>query len=545
MILRKPYAFFIKYFRLFNLIMAILMGIMIYRTIVIGSFLNHYIDNYAEATANFSLGDYINLYSFMIVLLIIIFTIFMTSVMVVKQKPKKLYIINLILYIGVMALYAVDYSIMHSIYDQILDVRVSKAIRDITFILAGLQIVSFILTLVRASGFDIKQFDFNSDLQKLQIDTKYNEEFEVAVEFDKNKLNRNFRQKIRAIKYTYAEHRFAFNVAGIILVVIIAFLIFINVTIYQDTYGENHAFEASGLVATINQTYLTQTDQNGKVVTLGDEGNVTEDQMLVVVNFDVRTLSSAHKQTLNTGLITLRVGGKSFARTNDYNNAVLDIGTPYIGQELSTEFTTYIMVFKIPTSLVEEKMQLKFNDNISYVRGEIGAKNIYINLKPQDLAEKKGLEEASVGESLSFDGSLLGNSELTIDKVEIGDSFKLAYNFCSKKDKCMESYEYVTPTATGNYFKTLLKITGAFEPDTIANLDGITNVYYFLNKFGVIHYKVNDTWYSHTINSELIKPRVAKETGVYYMEVNREVKNATEIYLTFKVRDYDYKYVLK
>ena len=37
----------------------------------------------------------------------------------------------------------------------------------------------------------------------------------------------------------------------------------------------------------------------------------------------------------------------------------------------------------------------------------------------------------------------------------------------------------------------------------------------------------------------------AKETGVYYMEVNREVKNATEIYLTFKVRDYDYKYVLK
>src|SRR5699024_5393732 len=147
----------------------------------------------------------------------------------------------------------------------------------------------------------------------------------------------------------------------------------------------NHAFEASGLVATINQTYLTQTDQNGKVVTLGDEGNVTEDQMLVVVNLDVRTLSSAHKQTLNTGLITLRVGDKSFARTNDYNNAVLDIGTPYIGQELSTEFTTYIMVFKIPTSLVEEKMQLKFNDNISYVRGEIGAKNIYINLKPQDL----------------------------------------------------------------------------------------------------------------------------------------------------------------
>lgn len=521
------------------------MGIMIYRTIIIGSFLNTYIDDYSAATANFSLGDYINLYSFIVVLLIIIFTIIVMSVMIVKQKPKKLYIINLILYIAVMVLYAVDYSILNNIYTQILDVRVSKAIRDITFILAGCQVISCILTLVRASGFDIKQFDFNNDLQKLEIDTKDNEEFEVAVEFDKNKLERNIIQKLRSIKYTYVEHKFIFNVSTVILVVIIAFLIFINIGVYEDHYKENQAFNASGLVTNIKQSYLTQTDQNGNLITLDENGQITEDQMLLVISFDIRTLTSDAKQTLNTGLITLRINGQSFAHTNNYNDKLTDIGTPYIGQELSTEFTSYLLVFEIPSSLIDEKIELKFNDEFSYVKGEMGAKNIFVKLNPLDLTEKKGTAEAKVGETLAFDDSLLGGSELTINNVEFNDKFKVTYNFCSKTDNCYESYEYVTPTATGNYYKTLMKINGTFTLDTITNLEGISDVYYFLNKYGVIYYKINDKWYSHYINSQKITPKIGKENNTYYLEVNSDVKNASEIYLTFKIRDYNYKYVIK
>lgn len=538
MILRKPYAFFIKYFRLFNLIMAILMGIMIYRTIVIGSFLNHYIDNYAEATANFSLGDYINLYSFMIVLLIIIFTIFMTSVMVVKQKPKKLYIINLILYIGVMVLYAVDYSILHSIYDQILDVRVSKAIRDITFILAGLQIVSFILTLVRASGFDIKQFDFNSDLQKLQIDTKDNEEFEVAVEFDKNKLNRNFRQKIRAIKYTYAEHRFAFNLAGAILVVIIAFLIFTTKFIYVANYKENHSFTASGLNMNVKNSYLVQTNQTGKQIT-------SDDTTLVVVRFEVRQLGNAINQTLNTGIITLRNGDKSYGQTTAYNDSLTDLGTPYGGQEITNDFATYILTFAIPTEEASDDLKLKVNDNVSYVRGEIGAKNIYIDLEPQKFTESRKGENSSVGETLSFSDSVLGDSLFTIKQYSIGNKFPVSYRFCAKSDRCYTSYEYVTPTASGNYAKTLMRIDGSFELDSIINLNSINNIYELLNEFATINYKIGDSWYSHKINSKLVKPKIGKESGITYIEVNKDIENASSIYLTFNIRNYTYQYTLK
>ena len=93
MILRKPYAFFIKYFRVINLIMAIFMAILTYQTIVIGKFLTNYIKDYSIGN-NFAISNYINFYSFLMCILVIVLTIIVTSVMIVKKKPKKLYIFN-------------------------------------------------------------------------------------------------------------------------------------------------------------------------------------------------------------------------------------------------------------------------------------------------------------------------------------------------------------------------------------------------------------------------------------------------------------------
>ena len=89
-----------------------------------------------------------------------------------------------------------------------------------------------------------------------------------------------------------------------------------------------------------------------------------------------------------------------------------------------------------------------------------------------------------------------------------------------------------------------MRVNGDFEIDTAANVENITDLYYFLNGFGTINYKVGDTWYSHKINSQLVKPKAGKD-NFYYIEVNRDVKNASEIYLTFDIRDYHYKYVIK
>lgn len=535
MIFRKPYAFFIKYFRVINLIMAVLMAVLIYHTLTVGRFLNEYINDYILATNNFSLGSYINFYTFLLIIIIIILTIVVTSVMFVKDKPKKLYIFNLIVYLALFIMFIVDYNVLSTIHDKILDIRVSKAIRDITYIGLGIQFISFVITLVRATGFDLKQFDFKRDLQELEVDVKDNEEFEVVLDIDKNNINRNLRGGFRNIKYFYQEHKLLINVLLIIVVIIIIFSILINKVIYTANYKEGQSFSASTLGFNVKKSYLLNTDSFGN--------GVGANKTLVAIKMDVRKFAD-DKKGLNTGLITLIIDGKSYGKTTKYNSFVSDIGMPYNDENLSLDYNSYVLVYEIPSDLSNKSMTLKINDNISYIRGEIGAKNIYVKLKPISLLNVKDIKESKLGETINFSDSILGNSNLTIDKYEIANRFKLEYQFCLKKDKCYTSYEYINPTGSGNYLKTLLKINGTFEPDTVLNLN-FNNIYSLFNEFATIHYKIDNQWYYHKINSERIKPNVANDPNTTYIEVNRDVLNANSIYIEFKIRNINYKYVLK
>ena len=69
--------------------MALLIGILIYRTGVLLHFFNTYISDYQTATDGFATGDYVNFYSFLLVMIVIIANISILSVMFVKKKPKK------------------------------------------------------------------------------------------------------------------------------------------------------------------------------------------------------------------------------------------------------------------------------------------------------------------------------------------------------------------------------------------------------------------------------------------------------------------------
>ena len=119
MILRKPYAFFIKYFRVINLIMAVFMAVLLYRTLKIGNYLTSYIKDYIMASDGFVLGQYVNFYIYLLTFFVIILSVSVLSVMIVKKKPKKLYIFNLAMYIVLLILYIVDYNVMFDIYDKV------------------------------------------------------------------------------------------------------------------------------------------------------------------------------------------------------------------------------------------------------------------------------------------------------------------------------------------------------------------------------------------------------------------------------------------
>ena len=534
MILRKPYAFFIKYFKLLHAVIAVLVAFLLYRSFTVYNFFRAYVVDYSSALNEFSPRSLINIYSLIMVLAVIIIIIILLSVMIYKKKPKGLYIYSLIVYILVIILYGVTSPTLRDISAAILDIRFSSALRDFFLIAMVLQAVSLLLFIVRATGFDIKQFDFGSDLQKLDINEKDSEEIEVALEFDKNKVNRKIRYNLRQLKYVYIENKFLINTIGIILILVLGFTIYLNIGVYTASYAQGSSFSASGVVMNIRDSYLTQDDPYGNKLT---------DDMILVVKMDIKKEYGVNK-TLNTGLATVRIDGVSYGQNNNYAKELYDLGTPYNGQELNDEFQSYILAFVIPKEDEHKNMVLKFNDDVSYVKGEVGAKSILVTLKPTSLTGNVDGGEVKLGEEEEFENSVLDSSSLTISSYEVGDKFKLNYKYCYGIDKCVDSIEYVTPTATGNYFKTLIKMNASINIDTNVNSSEISSFVNFLNTFGTINYKINDEWKAQKINTQNVKPRVAKDNN-YYIEVPSEVKSASEIYLTFKVRNYTYKYILK
>ena len=350
-----------------------------------------------------------------------------------------------------------------------------------------------------------------------------------------NKINRQVRYKLRQFKYVYVENKFLINTIGAIALVIIAFVIYFNIGVYTASYSQGSSFSASGVVMNVKDTYLTQEDPLGNSLT---------DDMILVVKVDIKSQGGIN-QTLNTGLATVRIDDKSYGQDVNYAKELYDLGSPYTSQELTDEFKSYILTFLISKEDINKKMILKFNDNVSYVKGEIGAKNILVTLNPTNLSENVDGGSKKLGEEESFNDSILGTSSLKINSFEVGDKFQLSYKYCYGTDKCIDSTEYVTPTATGNYFKTLMKINADFSIDQNINSSEISTFVSFLNTFGTINYKVNDNWSSTKINTQSVKPKVAKDNNNYYIEVPSEVKNASEINFTFKIRNYIYKYVLK
>ena len=539
MILRKPYAAFIKYFKLLHAIMAAFIVFILLGSIRLYNFFRIYSIDYRSITSGLETSGYLNVINYLFVILALILTIVLLSVMVYKKKPKLLYIYSVIMFVLILILYRFTSSSFRTIGTTVLDIRVAKAFRDFYLIAILLEMASLALVVVRATGFDIKQFDFVSDLQRLDISEKDSEEIEVALEFDKDEVKRNFKNRLRNINYVYVEHKFIINILLVLLISTISITVYLRVSAYTARYSVGETFSASSVTLNVKDAYIVNSAADGTKLVETDGENAGA---IVLVRFQVK--GYANQQTFNTGVVTLNIDKFSYAQNVKHASILTDLGAAYINQKLTSEFQTYTLAFEVPDKLVNKKMYLKINDNNSYVNGEAGAKNILVRLKPVDLRKEGQTFEKKIKETIGFDDSILGSSSLVINSFEISNKFKLNYKYCYATDKCIDSYEYVVPTTTGNYFKTLMKISGNVMIDRTNNLENITDFRTLLNNYGYIEYLIGDTWKSKKINSELIKPKNST-TSDYFIEIPYEVKDAKNININLKIRNQNYKYVLK
>lgn len=525
MILRKPYAFFIKFFKFFHLIIFALSSILLYRTSLVYNFIKEFCKSSPNVIGKDLVSPLFVWWAYVLIFVILAVNILIIVILIRKVKPYMYYIFNIGLYIFVMVVFLVSHRVIGNMQTMLVATKTTLAIRDFLNLARLFQTVSVIFYLIRATGFDIKKFDFVRDLHGMDISEEDSEEIEVSVEFERNVFIRNFRKRLRDFKYYYKENKFVINIFSLLFIGLVSLFIYFSFNRYDKVYKENQFFNIDGYNIGVKASGVLTTDYMGNKI-------VSDDSVLVFVNASISGLNS-----LSTSKFILVVDGRQYYHINGYDSSVADLGVVYNDQVISSEFNDYLFVYKIPSEYASSNMTFRCVDNIQYKRGKTVVNSIDVSLSPvnYDL-----IDVDSVDYSLGNDIDT-GNYIINISDFDINDSYTINYNSCVVIGECYDFREVLKPSLFRNKDKVLLKVIGSASYSDKSS----ANLFNLFSSFGSIDYVYDGKSYSESSDFNLVVSTKSSDKNVYYIEIDKEIMDASMIRMTFNFRNNKYSYVLR
>lgn len=531
MILRKPYAFLIKKFRLIHFLLSIALVYIIYKTNQLYSFFSSYLKD-TEFIKNEIIN--IDILVFCAIIFVLFITIIITVLMNKKEKPIKYYFLSICTYLSLVLVLLFANSQLYQIAIEQVNLRTISILKDLLFINYIIQYPLTIISISRTIGFNIKKFGFQNDLKDLQINEEDSEEFELDVEVDVDDVKTKFRRSIRITKYILRENKILFISIGVIGIIVVTLSILLNIFVYNKTFKENQVFKINNWSIKVLNSY--ETVNNYKLTSDLDNGYVYN-----VVDVEIKNNSNENRN-FDKNNIKLKIS-KNNSYSNDeklYKNFI-DLGVGLTNQIIESGKTErYIFVFKVKK--ISDKYNPTFQILVSTTKkGNVTHYNyakVKLNLKKLDTIEKTS--KAKLGEVLNFQDSLIHNSTLKIDSIDIMDYAKYEYT----KNINNKDYKFVgiiQPSTTDGNGRVILKIKekSTFDKEILNPSVKIK----FIEKFGSIRYVKNKIEYEET--ASIIDSTPEGITDYKYLEVAEEIKNSDNIYLDITIRNKLYTYILK
>lgn len=529
MILRKPYAFLIKHFKLIHLIMTVFIGILIYQTNTLLSFFNDFIGSTQTIVGLNVVETLFSSYSYILCMGVVLTSLIIFILMSFKEKPRVYYALNIVGYILLIVLYIYAGNTIEGMQKNILDERLVRAVRDFLNIAFIFQLYSIVISFIRTIGLDVKKFDFKDDVDDLGLTDLDNEEFEVNIEFDSQTLKRKIRRGYHNVRYYFVENRLMLIIVGTLLVFVIGIGLYRGLKDDTVVYQMNQPFSPIGYNMIVESAYVTSTDVRLNKISI--------DTSLVVVKFKIKTLNKTEKFIF--GKLALQIGDNKYYHNIKNRSYVSDLGVAYVGQTLTDEYGDYILVYEIPSNLKNNKMDLVYTEQIVSGMFKDKTDDIKIPLVVTDLDVKKDDEYINYNQNYIVGSGLLKGYEFKVNNIELNSNFKINYNACVKSNECYTYYEYLSPSLSGISDKAILKLNMNL---TIPKDGSIRNISDLITKFGTVEYVVNGVSKSTSITKKIDTTR--KDNNNYF-ETKKEVLNSDDITLVLKVRNDIFKFKIK
>lgn len=345
MILKRPYAFLIKHFRLIHLILFTLFAFITYNANTILSFFKEYITNNGNMEVISS--SYINTFIYIIPLIVIGLALLIYYLMKYKDKPRLFYIMIIIIITLCTGIYIYLYLCIKSLETAVVSARVVRLYRDIARTNFYVLFISCIPLLIRGLGFDIKKFNFTKDLKELNLSKEDSDEVEVSIDMSSNGLKRTGRKTFRELKYYYAENKLIINIILIVTIFILILIFPFNKYVVNRDLNEGELLGTNYFNIKVNNSYITSRKR------------ITKNNSYVILKVSV--IGKTSKYSLDLDDFVLEGESNKYIPSQKYYLYFTDIGVGYKNATLDTEnYKDYIFIYNINNTDKDDTFYLRY-----------------------------------------------------------------------------------------------------------------------------------------------------------------------------------------
>ena len=509
MIIRKPYAFLIKNFRLISFIMLLVSSYIFYRTTIAYDFFNEYATTRQFIESATLISDTIPFSIILFSGILIIASISIAVLFKKKDKPTLFYYVSIIYYFLFIIVCFISRGMIGEIVYDGIDPRIARLVRDVWFIGMILQVPVIVVSLVRTLGFDIKKFNFGEDLQELKISDDDNEEIEVSTRFDADKVKMRAAMQREELKSFFYENKFIIILILVLLVVVIPTTFIARSIVSNKRYAINEVIDLKNFNLKITGAYTTKRDYKGNTLFKGDSS-------YLIVSFNIENFKE-EKRGINLNNLRLEVNENIYIPKTIYYESFKDIGKGYTDYKIGKGSKDYIAVYVINDKELENEMIIRYADSLTVKNEKVNAKYYRTIINVQNIDINRTKVNRKVGDELVIDYNEF-DLKYKVLNYELGEDF--SYDVNGKTKYIINNTGYV------------LALNYEFTSDSISFEN-------FVNDYVIVKYKYNNCYYTEKINV------LAYRENKIYFAVTESMKDASEINMIINVRNTEYVYKIK
>lgn len=531
MILRKPYAFIIKHFKLIHLIILGCLVFCVYTLSGISSLVDTLLNS---RTYTYSGADvYINTIIYLFIFISFFLSIVIYILFKKKKKPVGIYLGLVVYNVVLIVLFIYLFNVLRTLINSTVEGDTLRFIRDIIFIVYIPAYLFIFVSFIRGIGFNLKQFNFSKDIAELKIADKDSEEFELMVGQNNYKYLRFIRRTIRETKYYILENMVAISILMIVVSVVLVFFGYKYYKKYVDKVKAQHVTQVEGINYVLNKAYITAEDYNGELIKEGSK--------FVVLDMTFENVSNQEvKIDLDRLALTYR---QLYYKPNmSYNYKFYDLGFPY-EKDFPIQPNTYInkyIIFEIPSTTTTTNFTLKVEYGVYSKKNKVFSNFVQFDVNATDIDTEEHHEYLKLRDEIYTNVNGENEFRLDINDFSILENYNDKYVICDKKLQCKKFNSLISANKYPNKSLLVLDYKGTIYDDAkfTKNIIDYNDIF---SKFCYIQYQ-----YANRIYTERVT--VFPGTNIndkMFLLVDNKVKTSNKVTIYFKFRNNTYSIDLK